>query len=106
MIHKETREEEVRIEKREVVVAVTCDLCKRRFENASPSTDETVAWTDNSKQRQETTVRLHDAEYDEYEYGGRSKTVVFDICPDCFADRLVPWLKEQGADPNTDKDFW
>jgi hypothetical protein len=36
-----------------------------------------------------------------YPEGGRGEVVYFDICDGCFERRLAPWLKEQGAEPQT-----
>ena len=32
------------------------------------------------------------------------KIISFDMCPDCFKDKLIPWAKTQGAEP-TVKDY-
>lgn len=36
-----------------------------------------------------------------YPDGGSGEEVSFDICGDCFDLKLVPWLREQGADPQS-----
>tara|TARA_Y100000310_G_C20654248_1_gene801176 strand:+ start:138 stop:416 length:279 start_codon:yes stop_codon:yes gene_type:complete len=33
-----------------------------------------------------------------YPEGGSGECMLVDLCPDCFRDKLVPWLKSQGAD--------
>ena len=47
---------------------------------------------------QRTTVKLNEAMcYPGDCYG---ETTSFDICPDCFKDKLIPWIKSQsGAEP-------
>lgn len=49
---------------------------------------------------QETEVKVvirytHGTSYPE---GGNGKEYSVDICPDCFRKKLIPWLKEQGAE--------
>lgn len=34
-----------------------------------------------------------------YPEGGYGEEVAVDMCGDCFESRLIPWLREQGADP-------
>jgi hypothetical protein len=34
-----------------------------------------------------------------YPEGGEHEVTEFDLCSRCFFERLVPWMKEQGAEP-------
>ena len=38
--------------------------------------------------------------------GGQATDTSFDICPDCFDNKLVPWLKSQGAKPTIKNSDW
>ena len=68
------------------VEVLSCDLCgvnieKKQFE----INDATV---------------VHHAGVDSPD-GSGGVTTEFDLCGKCFLDRLVPWLKSQGAEPMT-----
>lgn len=102
MIHKETREEHVVVKKHKVVVAITCDLCKRRFDGADSKEDE-VSWPKEDGER-ETIVKYTQADY--YHGSADVEETAFHICSDCFVKRLVPWLKEQGAEPTHHHTSW
>jgi hypothetical protein len=38
--------------------------------------------------------------------GGASTETSFDICPDCFKSKLVPWFESFGARPSVEKVDW
>jgi hypothetical protein len=33
-------------------------------------------------------------------------TIIFDICPKCFLEKLIPWAKSLGVEPRTDGEFY
>ena len=73
-----------------VTDAIICDLCKKEFKGGN--------WTDDIYKEMETHVSYKDAAvYPEGDYFTNEEIVV-DLCPDCFKNRLIPWLKSQGAD--------
>ena len=37
---------------------------------------------------------------------GYTSRLVVDICPTCFKEKLIPWLKEQGATLNHEELDW
>ena len=85
-------------EKREEVrtthtVKVTCDLCGRE----APSPHHPFhTWAVDTFAVTGTTVELREGvAYPDDD--GDIKTTSFDICPQCFRDKLVPWLKEHGV---------
>ena len=43
----------------------------------------------------EVTVRQRDGQ--NYPEGGGGTEYIVDMCPDCFKDKLIPWLKSQGC---------
>ena len=83
---------------REVVsnraVEVHCDLCQAKGEPTYEG-DESNEWTTEASANNisETTLvmRLGWGCLD----GGSSVQHRVDICPECFTDKLLPWLKEE-----------
>lgn len=41
-----------------------------------------------------------------YPEGGEKTVTSFDICPACFLNKLVPWLKSQGAEARVEEVNW
>jgi hypothetical protein len=76
MIRKETRTQPAK--EYEETVERKCDLCGR----ASP-----FPWD----------VRVEIEEGYSFPEGGHTVTTLYDICPECFRTKLVPWLEAQGA---------
>jgi hypothetical protein len=76
---------------------VKCDLCGK----VAPTPDEADSdwgggvWAKGSYDVQDVVVRYKFGS--SYPEGTFVDIAEFDICPDCFRDRLVPWLREQGA---------
>lgn len=77
----------------ERVVTVTCDLCgaegKPNYEGAD--------WTTESYSTNETHVRWKKGS--SYPEGGSGEQYDVHVCPKCFEERLLPWLRTQGAAP-------
>lgn len=73
-------------------VRLVCDLCKCEAPDSERET-----WGEDSFKVAETTISLKEGS--SYPEGGMGELLKFDICPDCFRDRLVPWMKSQGAEP-------
>jgi hypothetical protein len=75
-----------------------CDLC------GTESMD--CDWKETKWNNSETEVAIN-ARRDKY-YGndGDSETCEIDLCPKCFWDRLVPWLKSQGANVEEKSFSW
>lgn len=42
-------------------------------------------------------IIIYHREGDSYPEGGSGTITEVDICPDCFQNKLVPWLELQGA---------
>ncbi len=71
---------------------LVCDICKDKAER--PDND----WAGNSGFRKnKVTVKWVAGNI--YPEGDFSKTEAFDICPDCWTDKLVPWMATFGAFP-------
>jgi hypothetical protein len=45
----------------------------------------------------EITVTVNQKKGSEYPEGGSGTAYEVDLCPDCFKDKLIPWLNSQGA---------
>ena len=88
MKHTEKRAAE-RIET--FVVKVTCDICHEEIRREHGSAEE---------------VTVEHKTGFSYPEGGSGETVLVDICPKCFDERLVPWLKSQGAEPRKEEWSW
>lgn len=76
---------------REVLVKRRCDLCGKE----SKSSD----WDAGSYEVNETEIKItmKQKEGSNYPEGGSGTEYEIDLCPDCFTERLVPWLKSEGA---------
>jgi hypothetical protein len=75
----------------ERVVAVTCDICGKKGHPEWPGGD----WGENQYDRNETIVRWRQGEH--YPEGSSGNEYDVHICPTCFENKLMPWLKEQGV---------
>ena len=82
---------------REEVEAVLCDLCEARAERGYWRPDD----RDNEV---EVEVRLRRGF--SCPDGGDGTEIVVDLCPRCFKERLVPWLKSQGVKIVERKWYW
>ena len=72
---------------RMVLVAMSCDLCRKISHKEN--------WTTDCYQVAETTVEFREGS--NYPDGGSGTLYDVDICPDCFRDKLIPWLLAEGA---------
>lgn len=70
-----------------VLDKVTCDLCGDVIDVKLPKVDEVV-------------VRHRVGKY--YPPGGCGEETSVDMCCKCFEEKLVPWLRSQGAEPRID----
>jgi len=88
-------EERLRQVKSEVVTRLQCDICKRvaqdHLHRHAPN------WSTLESDANETTVTMRTGST--WPGGGSGEKVEIDICPDCFRDKLIPWVKEQGGEP-------
>ena len=77
-----------------IVTERTCDLCSAK---AAAISGPCADWSKENFDFDvaETEVRYKSGE--SYPEGGSGTEVVVDICPQCFNDKLMPWLREQGV---------
>jgi hypothetical protein len=71
---------------------VVCDICQVFFEGVSICGLET-AFPKDYYRRVEVAVGISDIE--SYPSGGSSTALIFDICPNCFRDKVIPVLKDK-----------
>lgn len=78
-----------------VCTSRTCDLCGRKAEKG----DEWTCGWKHEHNVNETEVQVVVRQKEGYNLPdcGSGTEYEIDLCPDCFRDRLVPWLRSQGA---------
>ena len=82
----------------ETIDFVKCDLCG---ETNSKSETE---WDTERFDIREVEIRMNIG--NTYTDSGNGEETRYHICPDCFTDKLMVWLKEQGAiETKTEWDF-
>ena len=78
--------------KKEVVDCITCDLCGEaiiRFARAPhPYSVDRATVEHNLGER--------------YPEGGHGNLYEFDICGKCFQEKIIHWMKSQGAEPRVE----
>ena len=77
------------------VVRISCDLC-----GGSGVAD----WKEDSYDAADTTVTLRTGH--NYPEGGGGEDTTIDICPKCFVEKLIPWVKSQGGEPTVTEWDW
>ena len=82
------------------LVSLTCDLCGRKAKRDG--------WESSCFEVNETEVEVtvRQKEGTNYPECGSGTKIVVDLCPQCFTGRLVPWLREQGAQIETQNWDW
>ena len=92
-----TEQREVPAKTTTVVVAVVCDLCGAEAKSRYNWGGET--WErDETKVKMDARPTVEHGKGSSYPEGGWGTVYRVDICPTCFREKLVPWLREQGAD--------
>jgi len=81
---------------KEVITHTTCDICKR-----SDDRKTTRDYCDID----ETEVSFNDVEMSYPECGSGTR-YTYDICHDCFKEKLIPTLAELGAEPRVEEWDW
>lgn len=94
-------EERVHTSKSQVLVELTCDLCGAKAKNRDD-------WGSGHYERDEVDVEVRVRREKSETYGGEgTQCITFvDLCPNCFEEKLVPWLKSQGATIQTKENDW
>lgn len=81
------------------LVSRTCDLCGIKASNADN-------WGGFEFNKNNTTIEIsiNQIEGNSWPEGGSGTEWNIDMCPNCFKNNLVPWLKSQGA--NIEEKEW
>ena len=82
-----------------VVTGCTCDLCGRQGDGASFDDDRGWGKVDGVTIRTKVSRKTGE----QWPEGSHVKTQSFDVCPECWATKVVPWFASQGAKPTDDK---
>jgi len=82
-----------------VLARTKCDLCGKESKGWN-------AWSGSTFEVDETeiTINIKQKEGMSFPEGGSGTEMEIDICPDCFKNKLVPWLISQGA--NIEENEW
>jgi hypothetical protein len=80
----------------EQCVARECDLCHAKSPNPDGWENN---WIKGDYTLEETELTIAVRHKDGYSCpdGGNGTEYEIDLCPKCFKERLIPWLKSQGA---------
>jgi len=81
-----------KIVKQQRLKKLTCDLCGAEGVGEGWKSSE---WNVNETKMKVTVTQTEGLSYPE---GGTGTEYVIDLCPECFKNRLVPWLTSQGAE--------
>jgi hypothetical protein len=73
-------------------VKTTCDLCG--------ATAKKGCWDSAEWETDKTNLDVRVTHYRQNDYGNSAdvEKMMVDLCPKCFENKLVPWLREQGAE--------
>lgn len=97
-----TYEERSITRKEKFLIQRKCDLCGRPDkEKVFKSLWGEALWDINET---EIKITIRQKEGHNYPEGGSGTEYEIDLCPECFKNRLVPWLKSQGA--NIEEKEW
>lgn len=77
------------------IVSLTCDLCGK---------DGKYNWGGSAWDVNETEISIRCRTGKDYPSGGWGEHYEVHICPDCFKNKLVPWLNQNGA--NIQSEEW
>jgi hypothetical protein len=76
---------------RKVLIKRKCDLCG--MESKSSEWDAGLYNVNET----EIKITIKQKEGTSYPEGGSGTEYEIDLCPSCFTNRLIPWLRSQGA---------
>lgn len=93
-IMKHYKTVETVIKKHEEIDHITCDICGKKG-------DRSGNWSDREYHLAETEISMDKGKG--YPEGGYGTRTVVHLCPECFADKLIPWLKTQGVEPTKEE---
>jgi len=74
----------------DVVMKVTCDICGREGQMSDWPVEGGTGYETNE-------TKVYFKTGTAYPEGGSGVEYDVDVCPKCFTERLIPWLRSQGA---------
>src|SRR5262245_20229461 len=79
-----------------------CDLCGAEVQDAPTyECGDGVRWSTEDNRIAETHVSLIQGTWERKDGSpGRVKHTTVHLCPQCFTTRLLPWLRQHGAQPS------
>jgi hypothetical protein len=87
---------------------IVCDLCSKNGigDKWNKWSYRLLAgsWNNNSYDIDRTEISYESGS--SFPEGGSSEIISYDICPDCFMEKLIPWLKSQGAEGHVEEIDW
>lgn len=85
----------------EALVARSCDICGKQTKGMTD-------WDHGFYEVNETeiSIKIKQKEGSNYPSGGNGTEQEVDLCPDCFKDKFIPWLKSQGAKIEEKEWYW
>lgn len=94
MIERESVEIPARTERR--TKAVICDLCGKSAKKGW--------WGQTCFDVED--IEISHTSGTRYPEGGITTKVEFHVCPECFTDKVAPWMESQGAVPTESESDW
>ena len=76
-------------EEYEITVSLKCEICG----DESPTSDN---WKQDCYNTLKPTIQLEESSHYPGDYYGTRTHI--DLCPTCFEEKLIPWLKAQGGE--------
>lgn len=83
-----------KVHKREIIKeydrldSIVCDICKKTTKNG---------WREGWYDAFESSIWMKTGS--SFPEGGSGEETTIDICPDCFKEKLIPWVKSFGGEP-------
>lgn len=94
---KHTKTTEIPAKTIEKVSHYTCDICGAK-------SDDSGNWSREHYEERTTDVSCSIGA--NYPSGGYSTVFSYDICCDCFNNKLVPWFESQKIKPRIEENDW
>ena len=85
-----------------VIDHIKCELCDNTTKH--PCGGFGTSWS--PAQYEVLDVEVSMSTGSSYPEGGSKETVVLDICPRCFTEKLLPWFQSQGGVPRKEDSDW
>ena len=76
-------------EERKIFKYLECDMCKKRTNRYNDWSEKLFYDVNETEIRYKTGAAFPE--------GGSGTEIEIDLCPECFKNKLIPWLKENGC---------